>query len=976
MSIVRTAQIVHRDKTTLTISSGVVTRTQDYHVIAAESGTSDELDTINLDGTTNYTVNSITYRPRVMLVADAGDTITLKHGTGNIDLPNDSDVTLTDDAYLILFYDGTNWLALAAVNVTGLANPVDLIQWNTAYSPGAHNTGNMYWDSTNKTIAIELEGSEVILQVGQEGNVYALNNSGGQIDNGEVVYVSGVSGSQVTVALAQADAAATATVLGVATEDIANSANGYITLWGVVRDFDTSAFNAGDLVYLSATTPGALTATKPDEPNLQRRIGEVLTKDASTGSIRVCIADEITLNDLSDNTQDILGLANGATLDTASVDVDSNGSTITCTVDNSASPGSDIVIKFSTGLYYWSMSDSVALTAGTDTVPVRNYVYLLESTKTLTASTSGWPATEHAPIVDVYCQSAASLQTDGAYKVHVWTDHTYRTSTGQGHLSHVNYWIRQQNATYQSGVVPSFSGSGTGTIGLGTTSGVVLQLHTHAFPAFSDPATVYVVNDSGTAFNEITNLGSGITTDSTGATLTNKYYALIFWGCVSEDSADCKIYCNVPGGSYNSYAAARTDADGYNNFSIPTEFKGTGFLIYRLVMRNNSGTSWTLDTGGAGDDLRGTIPGTTAGSSSTLATDFSDAQFTIFNNADNTKELEFDVSGVTTSTTRTLTAPDSDGTIALTSDLTAYALLAGRAGGQILRGGTAANDDLNLQSTSNATKGDYIFGDIVKRGRLYFPALDGVLSVLQDNYASTIDPTVDYDVDGGWIVGSIILNTTDDKAWICLDNTDGAAVWKEISHPMTTAGDVLYFNGTLLTRLAIGTADQVLTVNAGATAPEWADAGGGGLYESIAILRDEKAADTNGGGASATTWNARDLNTEVYDGDNIVSISSNQFTPVAGTYHIHVTATVFNVSSHRIRLYNVTGTATVDEGMNNTAASITQQNHLDTVFTANGTDAYRIDHYTQSAQASTGLGVKQNIGINEVYMTIVLEKFA
>jgi len=41
-------------------------------------------------------------------------------------------------------------------------------------------------------------------------------------------------------------------------------------------------------------------------------------------------------------------------------------------------------------------------------------------------------------------------------------------------------------------------------------------------------------------------------------------------------------------------------------------------------------------------------------------------------------------------------------------------------------------------------------------------------------------------------------------------------------NPGTTAGDVDYYtSGTAKARLAIGTAGQVLTVNAGATAPEW-----------------------------------------------------------------------------------------------------------------------------------------------------------
>jgi hypothetical protein len=38
---------------------------------------------------------------------------------------------------------------------------------------------------------------------------------------------------------------------------------------------------------------------------------------------------------------------------------------------------------------------------------------------------------------------------------------------------------------------------------------------------------------------------------------------------------------------------------------------------------------------------------------------------------------------------------------------------------------------------------------------------------------------------------------------------------------VTTAGDIIYRNATVPTRLGIGTAGQVLTVNTGATAPEW-----------------------------------------------------------------------------------------------------------------------------------------------------------
>jgi hypothetical protein len=52
---------------------------------------------------------------------------------------------------------------------------------------------------------------------------------------------------------------------------------------------------------------------------------------------------------------------------------------------------------------------------------------------------------------------------------------------------------------------------------------------------------------------------------------------------------------------------------------------------------------------------------------------------------------------------------------------------------------------------------------------------------------------------------------------------------------VTTAGDVIYGTGSAaVTRLALGTAGQILKVNAGATAPEWATAAGAGGLTLIA----------------------------------------------------------------------------------------------------------------------------------------------
>jgi len=61
-----------------------------------------------------------------------------------------------------------------------------------------------------------------------------------------------------------------------------------------------------------------------------------------------------------------------------------------------------------------------------------------------------------------------------------------------------------------------------------------------------------------------------------------------------------------------------------------------------------------------------------------------------------------------------LATRDHDLTTGLTDDdHTIYALLVGRAGGQTIIGGTGSGDDLTLQSTSHATKGQIILSDQV-----------------------------------------------------------------------------------------------------------------------------------------------------------------------------------------------------------------------------------------------------------------------
>ena len=83
----------------LTLASDAVTVINSYHLIAAQTGTADDL----------VTISSGTAYQMLTIQADTGDTITVKHGTGNIFLNSASDFSLAGDKTLALFHDGTNW---------------------------------------------------------------------------------------------------------------------------------------------------------------------------------------------------------------------------------------------------------------------------------------------------------------------------------------------------------------------------------------------------------------------------------------------------------------------------------------------------------------------------------------------------------------------------------------------------------------------------------------------------------------------------------------------------------------------------------------------------------------------------------------------------------------------------------------------------------------------------------------------------
>lgn len=146
-------------------------------------------------------------------------------------------------------------------------------------------------------------------------------------------------------------------------------------------------------------------------------------------------------------------------------------------------------------------------------------------------------------------------------------------------------------------------------------------------------------------------------------------------------------------------------------------------------------------------------------------------------------------------------------------------------------------------------------------------------------------------------------------------------------------------------------------------------------------LRDEKSSGTAGGGFTNGAWRTRTLNTETTDTGNVCTLSSNQFTLTAGTYHIHAKAPGFYVGQHRARLQNITDGTTVIEGGNQyndyTAnAPVATDATLTGRFTIASSKAFELQHRCGVTAATNGFGYPCSFGTNEVYAEVWLTKEA
>jgi hypothetical protein len=196
-------------------------------------------------------------------------------------------------------WSGSTYIEIAANNavwgaITGtLSSQTDLqTALNAKFNnPTGDTTQYLAGDGTLITFPTILDSGNLICLV--------RNQSGATISAGSLVYISSGSGNKPLISLSQANTEGNSSrTFGMVRNSIANNANGYVVINGQVTDLNTSAFTEGNILYLSPTTAGGYTTTKPSAPNHMVYVGEVIYAHPTHGTIQTRIQNGFELEEL------------------------------------------------------------------------------------------------------------------------------------------------------------------------------------------------------------------------------------------------------------------------------------------------------------------------------------------------------------------------------------------------------------------------------------------------------------------------------------------------------------------------------------------------------------------------------------------------------------------------------------------------------------------------------------------------------
>jgi methyl-accepting chemotaxis protein len=224
---------------------------------------------------------------------------------------------------------GTNTTNIAT-NTSGIATNVSNIAVNTSALAGKA-------DLTGATFTGSVTSPDFIGDLNGAIRFEAKNASGSTLLKGKVVAISGVSGNETLVDLADADDVAVRPAFGLVFADANNNAACEVVTFGNLSGLNTSAFTEGDTLYVSTVAGELVNVAPTGEAADIQNIGRVIRSHASAGIIKVGGAGRANATPNLDSAKIFLGNASNQSVSVAmsgDVTIDNTGATTVGTINS------------------------------------------------------------------------------------------------------------------------------------------------------------------------------------------------------------------------------------------------------------------------------------------------------------------------------------------------------------------------------------------------------------------------------------------------------------------------------------------------------------------------------------------------------------------------------------------------------------------------------------------------------------------
>lgn len=418
--------------------------------------------------------------------------------------------------------------------------------------------GTLSWDTVNNALQVQTEFPDVILTPGMEDQQHAFNNTGSTILNGTVVYPSGTYDADTWyVDKTDPTSQAKCMIFGVATHDIPHGTRGRVTTRGIVHNLDTSAFAETATLYVSTTTPGQLSTTRPLPPNYPVVVGKVNKSHATEGSIYLRPGDapaSIALTNMFDTEKDPTGWVNPEGI---GVSYNSTSRTITLTGDlrymwqgelrSLTSPWTSAAHGTADANYYLFSTDGVTIGWSTS---VWDFTNLQVAAATFYTS----PVVRKFAIREVHSLMPWRAhqefhQTNGCYRLSggALTTGTYAENTASDAATTPGFDVATIKDEDNISTIPAWTQGTYTTVYIGASS-----------QAYTDTTSSFPFRYAPGGYIYINNPVTGTNTEAANNTYANVYQVLV---PVTSDvnSQKYRMVMVQPQASYASLAAAQAE---------------------------------------------------------------------------------------------------------------------------------------------------------------------------------------------------------------------------------------------------------------------------------------------------------------------------------------------------------------------------------------------------------------------------------